>query len=69
MKHPGEFFTSESLLARLWSSDAEVSLDNVRMHISKLRKKLRIIGSEELLETERGLGYRIASAPQKSGAQ
>ncbi len=61
MKYPGEFFTAESMLSRLWSSEAEVSLDNVRMHISKLRKKLRVIMADDLLETERGMGYRITA--------
>ncbi|MBY0552354.1 MAG: response regulator transcription factor [Candidatus Obscuribacterales bacterium] len=59
MKNPGEFFTAESMLARLWSSESEVSLDNVRVQMSRLRKKLREIAAEALLETERGLGYRL----------
>lgn len=59
MRHPGEFYTAEAMLARLWSSDSEVSLDNVRMHVSKVRKKLRTVNVEHVLETERGLGYRI----------
>jgi two-component system, OmpR family, response regulator len=63
MKHPGEFFTAESLLSRLWNSESEVSLDNVRMQVSKLRKKLRQLTEADLLETERGLGYRISAAP------
>lgn len=59
MKNQGEFFTAESMLARLWSSESEVSLDNVRVQMSRLRKKLRQIEAEEFLETERGLGYRL----------
>ena len=40
MRHPDQFFTSEALLARLWSSESETTSAVVRTWIYRLRSKL-----------------------------
>src|SRR5262249_17414484 len=40
MRHPGEVFSSEALLARVWSSERDASPDSVRMCVARLRSKL-----------------------------
>ncbi len=40
MRHPDRFFTSDALLARLWSSDSETTGAAVRTWIYRLRSKL-----------------------------
>jgi DNA-binding response OmpR family regulator len=57
LKNAGVFFTAEQLLSRIWNSESTVSIDNVRMHVSNLRKKLKSIDAEDYLKSERGLGY------------
>lgn len=59
MEHPNRFFTAEAILARVWRSDLVVGTDSVRTHMKKLRKKLGEADSDKLIETSRGLGYRI----------
>jgi OmpR-family two-component system manganese-sensing response regulator len=60
MRHPGQSFTAEILLDRIWSTDSTSSVDNVRMHIMSLRKKLNDTDENPLIVNMRGRGYRIA---------
>jgi DNA-binding response OmpR family regulator len=59
-KHPGESFSAEAILERLWNSDALSTPDTVRTHIMTLRKKL---GDQDdlhpMIKTVRGRGYSL----------
>lgn len=61
MKHPDEHFTSQALMDRVWSSESESSTDVVRVHITKLRKKLSTDSEKQVIRTMRGLGYYLDS--------
>lgn len=65
MKHPGELFSTDVLLARLWPSEAAVCQENVRVQISNLRRKLRQIGAEDYLTTVHRLGYKMCVPPHE----
>lgn len=65
MRHPGQFFTPEALLERIWHDDSVAGLDTVRAHIKLLRKSIDIPGSRSLIETERHRGYRMPSAEKR----
>lgn len=57
MKQPGEYFSTEALLKRLWGTDGtRASLANC---MKRLRDKLSELDEEGLVETTSGLGYRI----------
>ncbi len=43
---------------RLYSFDTEINSNTIEVHVSRLRKKL----GHGVIETERGLGYRLGSA-------
>lgn len=60
-KHPDQHFTSQTLMDRLWSSESESSTDVVRVHITRLRKKLSDKSDKQLIRTMRGLGYYLDS--------
>lgn len=62
IKHPGQSFTGEDLLNRIWSSDSIVTTETVRTHIKNLRRKLELLGREDLIKHVRGLGYGIDSS-------
>ncbi len=62
LKHPGQSFSGEELLNRLWSSDNIVTTETVRTHIKNLRRKLEMLGREHLLRHVRGLGYGVDSS-------
>lgn len=63
MKHPDEPFSGDAMLSRLWPSETTVSLENVRVHISNLRAKLKQIGADDYVQTVYGLGYKL-NAPK-----
>jgi len=58
-KHPGESFTADAILERLWRSDAMSTTDTVRTHIMTLRKKLGDNDVKPLIKTVRGRGYSL----------
>ncbi|MHB8879778.1 MAG: winged helix-turn-helix domain-containing protein, partial [Myxococcaceae bacterium] len=56
---PGHVFTREILLDQLWR-DSTVGDRTVDVHVKSLRQKLRQAGcDDELIETVRGVGYRL----------
>jgi len=58
LSRPGQLLSKAQLEEKLYAFDAEVESNTIEVHVSRLRKKL----GPELIETERGLGYRL-SAP------
>lgn len=59
MRHPGQVFTAEALLARVWMDEASASPDTIRTHIKLLRKSIKEQGKPDLIETIRGKGYML----------
>ncbi len=57
MKSPGVVFSRETLLQRVWGWDFDGGSRTVDVHIQQLRAKLG--DAAELIETVRGVGYRI----------
>jgi DNA-binding response OmpR family regulator len=58
-KHPGQVFSPEVLLRRIWDSDAEVSHDAIYACMKRLRKKLESEGEPPLVVTVYGAGYKL----------
>jgi DNA-binding response OmpR family regulator len=61
MRHPGEIFTTEAILMRVWSVETEVNANVVRSSVRKLRAKLDGGADEEdsIIENHRKVGYRL----------
>jgi DNA-binding response OmpR family regulator len=60
LKHPGEVFSIDTLLDRLWKTDSDASDDAVRMVITRLRRKLKEAGGAGIaINTEFGVGYKL----------
>ncbi len=58
--HPGQVFTRETLLNRIWGYDRYIDPRTVDVHIRRLREKLLAIAPDSApIETERGVGYRF----------
>jgi len=58
--HPGQVFTRETLLDRVWGDDRFIEPRTVDVHIRRLREKLTAIDpTTNPIQTERGLGYRL----------
>lgn len=61
--HPAWVYSRDHLLLEVWGMDAEqVETRLVDQHVSNLRRKLREAGADGLVQTVRGLGYRLAAA-------
>ena len=58
MRHPGQVFTAEAVLNRVWSSESEASPESFRTCLKRLRQKVDV-GEESIIEYVHGLGYRI----------
>lgn len=57
MEHPGQVFSRDQLLERIWSTDYVGETRTVDVHIGTLRTKLERCG--EYIRTVRGVGYRM----------
>ena len=55
MLHPGRVFTRDNLLNEVWGYDFVGEEKTVNIHIMNLRRKL----DTDLIETVRGVGYRL----------
>lgn len=63
LRHPGRLVQRSWLLDQLWSIDAEASEETVKTHLNNLRRKLRLAGCPDPIETVHGQGYRLLSPP------
>lgn len=54
-RHPGQVLSREQLLSRVWGYDFDPGSNIVDVYVGYLRKKL----GNDLIETARGVGYRL----------
>ena len=67
LRHSHQVLSTSTLLDQIWSSDEFPSEATVRSHIRGLRQKLKAAGvSADVVETVRGLGYRLGTYPSAS---
>lgn len=58
LSRPGQLLSKGQLEDKLYAFGAEIESNTIEVHVSRLRKKL----GAEVIETERGLGYRLGRA-------
>jgi len=56
LRNKGQIVSPETLLARVWPNE-EVYEETLRVHMSRLRHKLKSDGQPDYIQTERGAGY------------
>ena len=62
---PGRVFERGQLLQRIWGPDCVVTERTIDVHINTVRRKLELAGGDgRLLETVRGVGYRLREPSQ-----
>ncbi len=59
LRTPGRVFTRTQLLERVWGYDFDPQTNLVDVNVQRLRKKVDLEGEEPLIETVRGVGYRV----------
>lgn len=57
LSRPGQLLSKAQLEQRLYAFDTEIESNTIEVHVSRLRKKL----GADVIETERGLGYRLGT--------
>ena len=55
LQRPGQLLSKPQLEEKLYAFDTEIGSNTIEVHVSRLRKKL----GAAVIETERGLGYRL----------
>jgi DNA-binding response OmpR family regulator len=61
MKSPDKVISREQILFNLWGFEFESFSNIVDAHIKNLRRKIGSNRSQKILETVRGIGYRLNS--------
>jgi len=61
MRNPNQVISRSQLLDHLWGSDFDSFSNVIDVHVKNLRKKVNNGGRRKVIETIRGIGYRISS--------
>lgn len=67
MRSPGQSFTRAQICEHVWNYHFDPGTNLIDVYVQHLRKKLGEPGAA-LIETVRGVGYRVRSASRKGGA-
>ena len=59
--HPERVFSRGQLLDSVWGDHVFIEERTVDVHVLRLRKALAAVGSQGLVQTVRGLGYRLSA--------
>lgn len=60
MTHSDRAFTRSQLLDQVWGDQVYVEERTVDVHVRRLRKAMEATGHDRLLQTVRGVGYRLS---------
>jgi two-component system catabolic regulation response regulator CreB len=61
---PGRVFTRAQLIERIWGDNFAITDRTVDSHVKALRRKVSEAGGDaQLIETVRGVGYRVSDRP------
>ena len=63
MSHPGCAISRQELLDHVWGDNDAADYNIVQVYISSLRRKIDEPGTGSLIETVRGVGYRLRGGP------
>lgn len=58
-EHPGEIVPRLDLVEYLWDNEIHIDDNTLSVNIMRIREKLRSLGKGDLIQTKRGMGYKI----------
>ena len=64
MRRAGHVLTREALLERVWSDNPDISANTLEVFVRALRIKIDVDREQSLIETVRGVGYRMDAEVQ-----
>ncbi|MDE6852224.1 MAG: response regulator transcription factor [Lachnospiraceae bacterium] len=59
MEHHGSVVSRESIMQTLWESDNFIDDNTLTVNVTRLRRKLEVLGKFDYIKTKKGLGYII----------
>ena len=59
LSNQGRIVTRDELMTELWNNDEYINENALTVNISRLRSKLDEMGYQNIIETRKGIGYRI----------
>jgi len=63
--HPERVFSRGQLLDSVWGDHVFIEERTVDVHVLRLRKALSTVGAQALVQTVRGLGYRLSARAEQ----
>lgn len=57
--HPDEIVPRMDLVEYLWDNEIHIDDNTLSVNVMRIREKLRTLGVGELIQTKRGMGYKI----------
>lgn len=58
-RNKGTFVSRESIITKLWESESFIDDNTLTVNISRLRKKVKELGKDEIIKTKKGAGYGV----------
>lgn len=58
-RNKSQIVTKDLILDKVWGLESEVEMNNIEVNLSLLRRKLKSLQCPVVIETVRGLGYRL----------
>ncbi len=58
-QHPGEIVPRLELVEYLWDQEIHIDDNTLSVNIMRIREKLEALGKSGLIQTKRGMGYKI----------
>jgi two-component system catabolic regulation response regulator CreB len=69
LENPGRVFTRAQLIDRVWGDGFAITDRTVDSHVKALRRKVSEVGADPaVIETVRGVGFRVAPQPEEASA-
>ena len=65
VNHPDRVYSRAQLLDSIWGDHVFIEERTVDVHVLRLRKALTPARSQHLVQTVRGLGYRLSTRPEQ----
>lgn len=62
--HPERVFSRAQLLDNVWGDHVFIEERTVDVHVLRLRKALAPVNAQQLVQTVRGIGYRLSTQPE-----
>lgn len=63
MRSPGRVYSRSQICEHVWNTHFDTGTNMVDVAVTRLRKKIEETGESKLIDTVRGVGYRMREAP------